>query len=256
MWISLLRLLCALVYNVRMQLSLLTYNFFFHQGFKDIESLLVKNNPDIACFQEMETNEESFNMLERHGYQLADYSNSFIKVNKVFCVATFFKANKFKLTESRSITLPRSYYEIFLFLLRGAHNPRTVLKTEFLTNEGKKHFTLYNLHLSPFATNGARVKQIRKTLDDLKIQSNNNILIAGDFNYPYGRKKFEELIHQYNLKEATHNIPYTFEKKFLNFFSIRLKDDYILYKNFSLLSTKRISQIYSDHFPIISSFDL
>lgn len=236
-----------------MQLSVLTHNLHFHDAFADIKRLLSTYQPDIACFQEVETDEKGFAELEDIGYKLADYTNSFIRGTKVYCIATFYKEKNIVMRESESITLPRSFYEIFLFLMQGNHSPRTVLKSEFITPDSKI-ISLYNLHLSPHATNGLRAKQLVRTFEDLKLHDENHVIIAGDFNYPYGRKKFEELIHIYNLSEATNSIHFTFEKRFFGLFSVKLKDDYVLYKNVQLVETKKINETTSDHYPVLSIF--
>ena len=238
-----------------MQISIMTYNLLFHEAFSGIKTLLETYKPDIACFQEMETDEKDFEELEEIGYKLADYSNSFIRAGKVYCVATFYKAEKIIVKESECITLPRSFYEVLLFLLRGNHEPRTVLKADFLF-ENNKVLTQYNLHLTALATNRARAKQLVHTLEDLKLNNKEHVIISGDYNYPYGRKKFEELIQQYQLEEATNTVDFTFQRKFLKLFSVKLKDDYVLYKNIKLIETKKIDVPYSDHYPILSTFDL
>ncbi len=238
-----------------MKVSVLTYNLHYHDAFVGVQNVLSEYKPDVACFQEMETEEKNFVELEQYGYKLADYTNSFIRGTKVFCIATFYRPDKLEMRESESITLPRSFYEVILFLLRGNHDPRTVLKSDFVL-PNQDIISLYNLHLTPLATNSVRVKQLTCTLEDLKLHNKRNVIIAGDYNYPYGRKKFEILIEKYNLQEATNTINFTFEKRFLGLFSVKLKDDYILYKNIKVLETKKIDVSYSDHFPIIASFQV
>lgn len=239
-----------------MQFSLMTYNLLFNKALTKVEGVLKESIPDIICFQEMKTTDEDLKQMERFGYQLADFSNSFIKFGRIYGLATFYKPELFEFHESQTLSLPRTYYEVLLFILNGAQNPRTVLKTDFTVKATKQKLTVYNLHLSPWATNNARVSQIVHTLSDLEIYKRNNVLIAGDFNYPYGRKRFEVLIQQYGLKEATHNIFYTLEQGFLKYFSIKLKLDYILYKDIKLIETKRITTHHSDHFPILSMFQI
>lgn len=238
-----------------MRISILTYNLLFHEAFSNIKALLNKHKPDIACFQEMESDEKGFEELEEEGYKLADYSNSFIRAGKVYCVATFYRSENISLKESECITLPRSYYEVFLYLLRGNHEPRTVLKSEFILNNSKS-LTHYNVHLTALATNGARARQLIHTLKDLKLHNKEHVIISGDFNYPYGRKKFEELIKDCQLEEATSRINFTFEKRFFGLISVKLKDDYVLYKNLNLVQTEKINVSYSDHYPILSTFDI
>ncbi|NTU46450.1 endonuclease/exonuclease/phosphatase family protein [Candidatus Roizmanbacteria bacterium] len=239
-----------------MTISLLTYNLLFNKALTSVPELIEQYKPDLICFQEMKTTEEEFTALESFGYELADFSNSFIKHGTVYGIGTFYNKNIFKFKSARTLTLPRSYYEWLLLFLRGGNNPRTVLKTELLVRDTSTQITLYNLHLSPYSTNGIRVKQFIQTLDDISHDTTDHLLLAGDFNYPYGRKKFEELIHAHDLQEATSSIFYTLEQRFLKFFSIRWKLDYVLYKGLKLIKTERIPVRASDHYPILSSFEI
>ncbi len=239
-----------------MTISLLTYNVLFNSAFTAFNQAITTYRPDIICLQEIETDEENLKKMETHGYKLADYSNSFIKFGKVFGLATFYNPETLEFVDSTSLNLPRSYYEFFLVLLRGGNTPRTVLKTEFIVKKTGKPLTVYNLHLTAWATHGIRVKQIKKTLADLEINTDRAIIIAGDFNYPFMRRQFEELIVQYSLAEATHNLYTTFEGKWFKFLPMKLKLDYILYKNLQLVSTEKMMSRESDHFPILSSFEM
>ncbi|NMB84166.1 endonuclease/exonuclease/phosphatase family protein [Candidatus Roizmanbacteria bacterium] len=238
-----------------MEVSVLTYNILFNKASEQIKPLVQKYRPDIVCLQEIITTEENLQNLAFDQYQLADFSNSFFKFNKIFGVATYFNRQKLDLVRSESFNLPRSFLEGLLIVLRGGNNPRNVLKTKFRLKSGKL-ISVYTVHLSPWGSNGIRFKQVKETLADLNKDTSETAIIAGDFNYPYGRKKFEKLIFASNLKEATNNIPYTLEAKSFPFMSIRLKLDYILYKNIDLIKTTRIDCRFSDHYPIFSVFDI
>lgn len=237
-----------------MQVSLLTYNLCFDKALKDLDKVIMMENPDIITVQEIETAEEVLSKVEKLGYILADYSNSFFKHKKIYGIATFYNQKKLIFNQSRSVNLPRSISEILLYILRGGNKPRTVLITEFFTKD-KKPFTVYNLHITPWGTNAARVKQIKGTFQNLDINKD-PIIVAGDFNFPYGRKQFEMLTRKYNLKEATDNILFTMQSKFLKIIPVFLKCDYILYQNLQLVETKKINVRFSDHFPIISNFEI
>lgn len=238
-----------------MKISVMTYNVLFNKAIPHLADVLNTYKPDVVCFQEIETNEQTFKNIEAAGYQLADYSNSFIKFNKIYGLATFFrKETGLQCVESQTLYLPRSYYEILLFILRGGNSPRTVLRTEFRLDG--KSFSMYNVHLTARATNTARSKQIKETLQDLKIRQKDHVIIAGDFNYPYGRKKFEEMIADHGLHEATNTLFFTSDQKFFGVFSFRLKLDYILYKDLRLKETKMVDVSYSDHYPIMSYFEI
>ena len=235
-----------------MDFSLLTYNLMFNRAVRKLERIFTSYSPDILCLQEIKTDEESLKSIERFGYKPADFSNNIFRFGRVFGVTTFYNLNKFTLTSSENFNLPPSLFERLLFFIQEGAIPRTVLRTDFIFKKNSKKITLYNIHLSPFATNTIRKRQLLHTFRVLRLGKKNPIIIAGDFNYPYKRKEFESLIGKYNLKEATRNIIFT--SNFLKIFPIKLKLDYILYKNLILNDTKRLQIKLSDHYPIISTF--
>ena len=238
-----------------MHLKLLTYNLFFNKALEHIDHVLSVEKPDIILLQEFQTSSVGFTPIEKKGYKLANFSNSFFKHNTTYGVATFYNPKKLTCLKSDSIDLPRSLYELLLILFYGGNKPRTVLKTEFEVISDKKHFTVYNIHLSWFNTNSLRIKQLKEIFRKIELNGN-SILIGGDFNYPYGRRKFEELINQFDLHEATTSIYHTFEKRLLGFIKLKWKLDYILYHNIHTISAKKVDVTNSDHYPIVSTFTL
>ncbi len=265
-----------------MVFSVFTYNVLFNQGYVELEHILCKVKADILCLQEIETNEFNLKKLELSGYKLADYSNSFIRLGKIYGVATFYNPQSFHHVKSSFISLPQSFYELFLSLIRGVNKPRTVLRTDFIHKLDNKKITTYNVHLTPTGANGARIKQLKETLSDLTIALKHPVVIAGDFNYPFGRRKLEEVTRKYHFKEATSNLRYTYslskkenelDYKHFNFLqkvlitvtnsrifkkllSGRYKLDYIFYRGVKLVKTERIDIVaLSDHYPIISYFN-
>lgn len=239
-----------------MNFSLLTYNVLFNKASVELQEIFKISRPDIFCLQELETDDSNLKKLEEFGYKLADFSNSFIKFGRIFGVATYYDPARFEFIESKSIKLPFTIYEIILIIFKGGNKPRTVLRTDFIDKKSRKKFTVYNLHYSVWATNQGRNKQMRETLNNIDPGDSRPIIVAGDFNYPYGRKKFEEIFKVYGFKEATNNLFFTLETKLFGLFSIKLKDDYVLYRKIKLIKTKRISYKKSDHYPIIAEFDL
>ena len=238
-----------------MKFSVLTYNLLVNQALHELQEVILRYKPDILFFQEINTDEDNLKKIEKFGYRLADFSNSFLRFGKAYGVATFYNPKVFKLSKSESLNLPSSVYQILIFILKGKKNPRTVLRNEFSFAKNGSSITTYNIHLTPlYATNALRIKQIKNTFSDLHLTKKNYVVIAGDFNFPYGRKKFEELISVHGLKEATNNILYTLEKKILGLFRIRLKLDYVLYKNLTVKSNETVSFKHSDHYPIITIF--
>lgn len=262
-----------------MTVSILTYNLLYNKALSYIKPLIAQHKPDILCFQEMETHESSFKEIENCGYRLADYSNSFIRFGKIFGVTTFFKTGKFYLGSSLTIHLPRSLYEVLSHLFRffnSNYGPRTVLRTTLISQELKKEITVYNVHLTMWGANGVRLKQVKETLEDLNVRNGNySVILAGDFNYiPYARKKLEEILEAKHFQEATKNINFTiqysptgvfeqyniFQKVLTRLISKvginKFKIDYVFYKNLTHLKTEKIEVRFSDHFPIVSTFEI
>lgn len=240
-----------------MRFSFATYNIRFNSAAQAPIKLFSTFKPDILCLQEVETTEENLRKIEVEGYQLADFSNSFIKKEKVYGLATFYNLQTLEFIESDNFDLPRSFIEAILVILRGGKTPRTVLKTEFVHKESNSKILVYNLHLTPlFATNATRMKQIEETLKDLDVPHDQKLIIAGDLNYPLGRKKLEDITNAHHFKEATNSLLYTFKSNDWWCGYIKLKLDYIFYRNIHLLKTDRPDWRFSDHYPIISEFEI
>lgn len=245
-------------YNVvlpPMTLNLLTYNLLYNKALIGIETIIDQYHPDILTLQEIKTSLDNLTGVEKYGYKLADYSHSFLKHQKIYGVATYYNPKTLSFTGSRSINLPRSIYEMLLFLLRRGNNPRTVLKTEFISRQEKKKFNIYNVHLTTWGTNKLRMKQIAETFQSFHLNTIPSI-IAGDFNLPYGRKTLETFIKKNRLSEATNNLSYTFEKKLVRFIPIKLKLDYVLTDKLPIRNAQRLNYRFSDHYPIFVQFDL
>jgi endonuclease/exonuclease/phosphatase (EEP) superfamily protein YafD len=256
-----------------MQFSILTYNTLLNDGQRGLQSFFKKYSPDIVCLQEIDTHAKNIEKVEKLGYALADYSNGFIKFGKVFGVATFYNPKSITCTATKSITLPRGIAEAISFILRvfkTQKKDRTVLKTVFSFEHHKQDIVVYNIHLSAHGTNGIRIKQLERTLEDIKKSSNSATILVGDFNYPFGRKKLEELMESHGFSEATNTIGYTTDGKLIYYTFIEKylmkilqffigkesKLDYCFYKNCKAVSTVRINAPYSDHFPILAKFEI
>lgn len=259
-----------------MNFSLLTYNTFFNKAFESIKPIINQYQPDLICFQEVNTSDINLRLLEKYGYRLADYSNSFIQFGQVYGVATFYKPSKFEYIGSDSLKMSTNLTE-FLFtilqLILGLNKPKSMLRTDFILKSSKKKIIICNAHLIVIASNSLRINLIEKALKSLNITKETSLILAGDFNYlPYQRKKLENAMRKYDLVEATKNIRQTFSpkgkkedvsflqgfliRKINHFFGNQMKNDYVFFRGFKKQVTKRLDSRFSDHYPILSDFTI
>lgn len=261
-----------------MVFSILTYNTLFNKAFLKIDVIINQYKPDILCLQEVDISESNLKIMKQYSYHLADYSGTFIKFGKAFGVATFYNSKKFKLADTDSIKIRSNLLELLFTipqLILRLNKPKTVLRTDFISKVGNKKITICNSHLIVAAPNSVRVFHIDKALNSLSIKSSIPLIIAGDFNYvPYQRKKLDNIMKKYYLIEATKNIGKTIEfsprgkkedfsflqgflaRRINHFFGNQMKYDYIYYREIRLIKTERIEVRFSDHYPIISTFEI
>lgn len=261
-----------------MNLSLLTCNTLFNNATNSLNEVIDRYHPDIICLQEALTDEKNIKNIEKFGYKMADYSNSFVKFGKIFGVITFYNQKTIAYKDSSLIKLSTNLVEYFFYVLRiilGYNQPKTILETNFTHKLSKKKLTVCNVHLYVIGSNELRIKHIGQALKSINLAKKEPLIVAGDFNYfPYKRRGLERIMAKYNLKEATANIRQTmkfsktgtFEKYNLfqrlglpllkKYFAHQIKTDYSFYRGLKLVKTVRIESQVSDHYPIISTFEI
>jgi endonuclease/exonuclease/phosphatase family metal-dependent hydrolase len=261
-----------------MNLSLLTYNTLFNNAVSKLNEVVDIYHPDIICLQEALTDDISVQKIEKLGYKMADYSNSFVKFGIIFGVITFYNPSSLVYKESVELKLgtnPIEYLLYFLRIILGHKNQaRTILETDFIHKFTKKKISICNVHLYVVGTNDLRIKHIDSILKSINLSGKKQLILVGDFNYfPYKRRNLEKMMIKYNLHEATANIrqtmkftkdgkfeKYNFFQRFLlfinKFFVRQIKTDYSFYRGLKLIKTERIESETSDHYPIISYFSI
>lgn len=261
-----------------MKFTVLTYNTLFNKAFLRLDTLIKEKQPDILCLQEVDISEKNLKLIKKYGYDLADYSGTFIKFRKAFGVATYYNPKKFKLTNTDSLKISSNLLEFFYSipqLILRINKPKSVLRTDFVSIIDNKKIIVCNSHLIVVASNAVRVIHLNSALKSLNISKKTPLIIVGDFNYlPYQRKKLDNIMKKFNLVEATKNIRQTvdfssngkkekfsflqgfFIRKINHFFGNQMKSDYIYYRETKLIKTERVEVRYSDHYPIISTFEI
>jgi len=261
-----------------MNLSLLTYNTLFNNAVHKLDELINTHHPDFICLQEALTDDKSIQKIEKYGYKMADYSNSFVKFGNIYGVITFYNPRIFYYQDSFKLSLGTNIGEYFFYFLRiilGYNQPKTILEADFTHKLSKKKISICNVHLYVIGSNELRIGHINKVLKSINLAKKERLVIVGDFNYfPYKRRGLEKMMAKYGLKEATSNIRQTmkftkdgkFEKynlfqrltlPFVNkFIAKQIKTDYSFYRGLKLIKTERIESQTSDHYPIISYFSL
>ncbi len=252
--------------------SIFTYNTLFNKAIDNIKPILRKYDPDILCLQEVNTDDANLRKIEKMGLKMADYGNSFVRFGKFYGVATFYNPKKFIHVESNVLYPGNNIIEVFFTLLQvilGYKKPKTFLKTDLRDKTSKKIISVCNIHLYVVGSNALRIRHVKQALDLIKTP--HPLILTGDFNYfPYQRRRLENFMKKNGFTEATREISQTIKftpnttktYSFIQKLSLKLvghilnnlKIDYIFYRKMKLINTKRIEAMFSDHFPIISTF--
>jgi len=260
-----------------MNLSFLTYNTLFNKAYRHLDSIINDYFPDFLCLQEVDISEKNLDIIKKYGYELADYTGTFIHFGKAYGVATYYNPKKYKLVNANSLKIGTNLQELLFTIpqiLLGINKPKTVLRTDFISRSNKR-IIICNAHLIVLASNAIRINHINKALNLLQSNLEVPLIIAGDFNYlPYQRKKLDNLMKKHHLIEATKNIRQTIDfsphgkkedfsflqgfiaRRINHFFGNQMKNDYIYYRGIKLCKTERIEVRFSDHYPILSNFNI
>ncbi|MCX7997017.1 MAG: endonuclease/exonuclease/phosphatase family protein [Patescibacteria group bacterium] len=240
-----------------MKLKLLTYNLFFDKAIADARRVMEEEQPDILCVQELLTDYKALTRLEKKPWKLAGWSNSFVNFWNIYGIATYINTEKWRVLGGRDDSLPSSTYDLWIWLTRGMHMSRRYMQIRIQHRKSKHEVVVYNTHLTHLSFADFRLAQLRTIFNDMEKASSRHtpVLICGDFNLYNGKTELEAMLLQYKLKEATTNLAYTFTRHWW-FGELKMKLDYILYRNLEVLETRRLPHYSSDHHPVVSEFKL
>lgn len=240
-----------------MKLKLLTYNLLYGFALPDAKKLIEEEKPDIICVQELPTDKKKLMYLAKPPYELACWTNSFVKFWSLFGIAVYLNKETCSLIDNQDCSLPESTYDFWVYLSQGLNITRRFSESKILFKPSNKEFYLYNTHLTHLSFAEHRLTQIQRIFEDMEasVDKKTPVLITGDLNLYNGKPELERMMTKFNLKEATSNLAYTFQHRVL-FWTWKTKLDYIMYRNLEVVSTKRFDKGSSDHHPVMSEFEL
>ena len=241
-----------------MKFKLLTYNLLFGKALPHAWEIIQHEEPDVICTQELPTDSKNLQYLNKKPYKLVSWTNSFLKFWTIFGNAVYINTDTCELIEERNDAMPASAYDFWTFLTHGLHITRRFTETRIRHKKSGKELIIYNIHLTHFSFVDLRLAQLKvvfQCTQEVEPVMKIPILIAGDFNLYNGKTELEKMLNTYNLQEATTNLRYTFDYN-LRITRLRAKLDYILFRNLTLESTRRLPLGSSDHHPIISEFTI
>ncbi len=240
-----------------MKLKLLTYNLLYGNALSSARKLISQEMPDVICVQELPTTHKHLHYLTTPSYQLATWTNSFIKFWKIFGIAIYLNRKTCTLLESHDDLLPESAYDVLEYIKHGVSMKRSFIEVKLLHKPSNKELYIYNTHLTHLSFVELRLSQIKTVFEhmDCQVPEKSPVVITGDFNLYNGKTELEKLMAQYNLTEATSNLAYTFQHPIF-FWTWKTKLDYIISRNLDVTSTTRFDKGRSDHHPIITEFEI
>ncbi len=220
------------------EVTILSYNLWFNKAFAELDELVRKHNVDILCLQECRV--ESL-PREVGNLQLirADL------LYKDIGLALFANATKWTQGNTGCYDLPRTTYEK---LLTEGGRPRLQL-CRFTNKMNGSEVVAGNVHIANLLSSGAgRRRQAARAAElSLDFSQQTPLVLAGDFNHPFGLQKLDGVVVENGLYAVENTRP-TYQqwprRTFDRMFASQLET-----KHFQVLPFGA-----SDHAPIMGRF--
>ena len=217
------------------EIKVASYNLLKNTASAELEALVLDNDLDILCLQEV----ESAGLPTRFGdLVLADATKS----NRLG-LAIFYRESRFTAKETKSFALKKSLHDL---ILSPAHE--RLIATRMTDSATGKDIVIASFHAAPLtATNSLRRNQINAAHEALKgLGESIPHLMVGDFNYPLFQNGLTAKLGKsgYDLT-LSDRVTYTRYKVFRGHF------DFATSAGMKIDSVRTLKRGKSDHLPII-----
>lgn len=229
-------------------ISILSYNIEYGRKLDEIISWInnLETLPQIICFQEFPEKElEEIKDKKFFKEQNLFFAKGLSNKGEFFGELTVIDSSVIKLSETKYLDFGPDHIESAL--------KRKIIKRSAIIIEFKykgKDFSLANVHLTPVALHGKRRKQLSNVIEESKIERS---IIVGDFNY-------SSLLNKNGLITFMNKFDYILagENLITNKYKYKIPQqlDYVFYKNLKHIKTEVFDLSFSDHFPVITKFDI
>jgi endonuclease/exonuclease/phosphatase family metal-dependent hydrolase len=229
-------------------ITILSYNIEYGRKLDEIISWInsLENLPQIICFQEFPEKElEDLKSRKFFKEQNLFFAKGLSSKGEFFGELTIVDSSVIKLSETKYLDFGPDHVESVF--------KRKIIKRSAIITEFKykgKEFSLANVHLTPVALHGKRRKQLSKVIQDSVIERS---IIVGDFNYSslFNKNGLITFMDKHGYILAGENLITNKYK-----YKIPQQLDYVFYKNLKHIKTQVFDLSFSDHFPVITEFDV
>ncbi len=214
-------------------INIISYNLYHNNASHELHALAEEYNVDIFCLQE--TNIDS--LLPTIGdLKLAGTTDK-----SRLDLAIYYNPKKFRLKETKAFILERSAHD----LLMSPDNQR-LLAAKLISKHTNKPLIVASFHGAPLTDiNRKRKRQIREAHTLLREFGNDEaIIMTGDYNYPFFKKKLEKIIGLQGYEMALSD-------KFTYARAIPGRYDFVTYSDAIINEVKTLPRGLSDHRAIL-----
>ncbi|HNQ31370.1 MAG TPA: endonuclease/exonuclease/phosphatase family protein [Candidatus Woesebacteria bacterium] len=226
-------------------IRILSYNVRYGRKLSQILAWLQERymQYDVICLQEYPQDKQKDIRGHFASHYQHVFSHGFSTKKGSFGQVTLYDTIRLKTHGSRVLTLGKNAIED---IVHGIKGERTALITKLKNGEGS--LSLINTHLACLAGNGARRKQLKMILDELKhdkAHAASGQVVVGDFNYT-------SLLRQRSLLSfmTDHHFINAYKKSTHRLFFVKHQLDYAFYRQCAIRNVMVERLKYSDHYPV------